>query len=533
MVQQTRQTGPGQRAEQPRTPSGGGSLELSEYLRAIVRGWWIVLVCAVAGLGAAAIVTENMQPQYQSTVRFLVVSPPATGQSALQSDELSRGRIATYAALVKNDLFVERILRDSGVPVDGAQALDAISASGDRDTLLLTVVVTMPDASDAVAAASAIAKNFGPAVNELEEGRRPEGSSQTVLTVVSGPTPEDAPVAPRVGLNLGLGLLLGVALGIGIAVGRRLMDHSLRTPEQVEAATGLPLLARIPHASAARSFEKLLQRRSDSLVDEAGRRLRTNVDHLSQSQHLHSVTVTSATAGEGKTTAALLLAKAWAESGHTVLLLEADLRHPELALELGLAKTTGLSNVLSGQLPLDKVIQRTAFEGLHTIGAGTVPLQPTELLSSKQTPLVLAALKERYSRIVVDATALQPLSDGALMGSLTDGVVVVVRHERVTRQMLALALDNLRAVDSRILGVALNALPDRFAEAHRRGAPRTRRAHRAETVDPGRVRGWPEPGEAARHDDGGSGPGREKDRGSGGSAADDPDGAALPPPRRG
>ncbi|WP_426302609.1 polysaccharide biosynthesis tyrosine autokinase [Arthrobacter sp. R-11] len=509
-------------------------MELSEYLRAIARGWWIVLLCAVVGLGAAWVVTENMQPQYQSTVRFLVVSPPITGQSALQSDELSRGRIATYAALVKNDLFVDRLLKDSGIPLDGAQAQEAISASSDRDTLLLTVVVTMPDAKQAVATATAIAKNFGPAVNELEEGRKPNSASQTVLKVVSGPTPEDAPVAPRVGLNLGLGLLLGVALGIGIAVGRRLMDHSLRTPEQVEAATGLPLLARIPLAPAARNLDRLLGRRPDSLVDEAGRRLRTNVDHLTQSQHLHSVTVTSATAGEGKTTAAFLLAKAWAESGHTVLLLEADLRRPEIALELGLAKTTGLSNVLSGQLPLDKVIQRTAFEGLHALGAGTVPLQPTELLGSKQTPLVLAALKERYSRIVVDATSLQPLSDGAMMGALTDGVVLVVRHEKITRQVLASGIENLRAVDSRILGVALNALPDRLAEAHRRGGPRTRRAHRAETVDPGRVRGWPEPGAKGRAGtDAGPDRGRADDGGAGNSSTEDPDGAALPPPRRG
>ncbi|OFI38951.1 hypothetical protein BIU82_16745 [Arthrobacter sp. SW1] len=526
-------------------------MELSEYLRAIARGWWIVLLCAVAGLGAAWVVTDNMPPQYQSTVRFLVVSPPVTGQSALQSDELSRGRIATYAALVKNDLFVDRLLKDSGIGLDGTQAQESISASSDRDTLLLTVVVTMPDASQAVATASAIAKNFGPAVNELEEGRRPEGSSQTVLKVVSGPTPEDAPVAPRVGLNLGLGLLLGVAVGIGIAVGRRLMDHSLRTPEQVETATGLPLLARIPYSSTARSLGRLLRRRPDSLVDEAGRRLRTNVDHLSgaemfQAQRLQAVTVTSATAGEGKSTAALLLAKAWAESGHTVLLLETDLRHPQLALEIGLAKTTGLSNVLSGQLPLDKVIQHTSFEGLHCIGAGTVPMQPTELLGSKLTPRVLEALKERYSRIVIDATALQPLSDGAVMGSLADGVVLVVRHEKVTRQVLAAAIGNLRAVDSRILGVALNALPDRFAEAHRRAAPRTRRAHRADTVDPGRLRSWPEQGK---------GPGKGKDSGKsdgGASAADDADGVdsngaasssadsngvdsntVLPPPRRG
>src|SRR4029453_4525438 len=167
-----------------------------------------------------------------------------------------------------------------------------------------TVVVTMPDSAKTFATASAIATNFGPAVNELEESRAP-ATAQTVLKVVSGPTEPGEQVSPRESLNLGLGVLVGAALGIGISVARRMLDRSLKSPEQIEAATGLPVLSRIPYRRSAKSLDRILEKHPESLMDESARRLRTNIDYLPQVPHLHSLTVTSATAGEGKSTVAL------------------------------------------------------------------------------------------------------------------------------------------------------------------------------------------------------------------------------------
>ena len=471
----------------------GAALDLSEYARAIVRGWWIVLVCALIGLAASNAVTASIQPMFESTVRFFVASPPVAGQSALQSDELSRGRIASYAALVKSDQFVTRLVQDAGLGLTASEAQKSISASGDRDTLLITVVVTMPDSTKAFATASAIATNFGPAVNDIEKGRAPT-AGQTVLTVVSGPTEPGEQVSPRESLYLGLGVLVGSALGIGISVARSLLDRSLKSPEQIEAATGLPVLARLPFRRTARSLGKLLQKHPETPLDQAARRLRTNIDYLPQLPHLHSLTVTSATAAEGKSTVSLLLARAWADAGHNVVLLEADLHHPSLAGDLGLPKTTGLSNVLGRQLSLDRVIQPTGHERLHALAAGTVPLHPTELLASKQMKSVLAELKESYTKIVVDATSLQPMSDAALMAAITDGVVVVVKHQHVAPGFLNTAIDNLRAVDSRVLGTVANFLPDRLAESDRRGLlARARRAiRRTVSPEPRKAMPWAE-----------------------------------------
>ncbi|WP_432245827.1 polysaccharide biosynthesis tyrosine autokinase [Arthrobacter sp. G.S.26] len=442
---------------------------MSEYLRAVVRGWWIIVACALAGLLGAVAFTASIQPMYQSTVRFFVVAPPVNGQSALQSDELSRGRIVSYAALVKSDQFVSRLVSDTGLGVTGPEAESSISASADKDTLLLTVEVTMPDAGKAFATATAIARNFGSAVHELEESRVPT-TAQTVLTVVSGPTEPGSQVSPRESLNYGLGLLVGAALGIGIAVTRRVLDRTLITPEQIEEAGGVRVLARIPAGRNAKALNRILRSPDDALVTEAARRLRTNIDFLPEAAGLRSLTVTSATYAEGKTSVALLLAKAWAENGHTVLLVEADLRRPRLAQELGLAKPTGLSNVLSGQVAADKAVQESGIPGLQVMAAGTVPPRPTALLGGGPVRTMLAELAPKFSRIVVDATPLQPMSDAALLAAVTDGAIVVVRHQHVTAEILAASLANLRAVNSTLLGVAATFLPNRLAESHRQGS---------------------------------------------------------------
>ena len=148
-------------------------------------------------------------------MKFFVVSPTAAGQSALQARELSKGRIVAYASLVKSDQFVERLVRNGSSGLSAAAITESISASANPDTLILSVVVSMPDQAKAVETAKTIAGSLGDWVGELEAG-------QTELNVVAGPTEETAPVSPRTPLNLALGGVLGLGTGIAIAVSRRL-----------------------------------------------------------------------------------------------------------------------------------------------------------------------------------------------------------------------------------------------------------------------------------------------------------------------
>jgi capsular exopolysaccharide synthesis family protein len=421
---------------------------------------------------------------YQSTVKFYVVSPPATGQSALQSLELSRGRIASYASLVKSDKFVENLVDTSSTGLSAADIAQSISASADQETLMLTVVVSLPDQAKSLAVAREIVSGLNSALDDVEAGRTQSGGGKTVLNVVAGPTDETEPVSPRLSLNLGLGALLGLGAGIAIAVARRMTDHTLRTPEEVEDASGLPLLARIPASAEARKFSGVLEHRAASLLDEAARRLRTNMDHIPVLPASGVVLITSARAGEGKTTVALMLARSWAEAGEKVLLVETDLRRPRLASELKLGNSMGLAAVLAGRSGLSGVIQKTASDRLHIVAAGAVPENPTELLASQAMTAALGDMRGSYSRVILDAPAMQPFSDAALLAVQADSTVLVVRYQNVTRELLGASLRNLELVKATVAGAVLNALPLRLSEGRKQPRTKLRKGQRAKVTAP-------------------------------------------------
>ncbi|MFF2244489.1 polysaccharide biosynthesis tyrosine autokinase [Arthrobacter sp. NPDC058130] len=468
-------------------------MELSEYGRAIARGWLIVLLCLLAGVAVAWGVTERATPVYQSTVKFYVVSPPSAGQSSLQSLELSRGRIASYASLIKSDKFVEKLVSSSSTGLTAADIAQSVSASADQDTLMLTVVVSLPDQAKALEIAREIVAGLNSALDDVGAGRTQSGGGQTVLNVVAGPTDEADPVSPRLSLNLALGALLGLGAGIGVAVARRMTDHTLRTPEEVEDASGLPLLARVPASTQARQFSAVLERRPASLLDEAARRLRTNIEHLPALPASGVVLITSARGGEGKTTVALMLARAWAEAGEKVLLVETDLRFPRLESDLKLGNALGLADVLAGRAALPRVIQKTASERLRILAAGSVPENPTELLASQAMAAALGEMRGSYSRVILDAPAMQPFSDAALLAVQADSTVLVVRYQKVTRELLGASLRNLELVKGTVAGAVLNALPLRLSEGRKQPRTKLRKPKKRGKVTPPEAPAEPAP----------------------------------------
>lgn len=471
--------------------TGGGPLELAEYGRAIVRGWLWVLAGLLAGLGAAALVTASTIPMYQSAVKFYVVSHTAVGQSPLQSLELSRGRVAAYASLIESDSFIRQLF-SSNSSVPSAEVEGSISASANQDTRILTVVVSLPDPAKATQAAQTIASRLSESLRAVEAGQTKDAAGQTDLNVVGGPTASTDPVSPRVGLNLGLGALLGLGAGIVLVVSRRLGDKRLRTPAEVEEAAAVPVLARIPAAGEAGNFISILQQRPASGFDEAARRLRTNIDHLPAAPASAVLVITSATPGEGKSTVALMLARAWAEAGERTLLVEADLHKPQLARDLGLPGGLGLTDVLAGRSALKSVIQHAPGAGFDVVAAGAAPDNPTELIASRSMTAVLGEMRGSYTRVIIDAPALQPLSDAALLAVRSDSTVMVVMYQKVSRELLRSSLRNLELVKGRVSGAVLTALPRQLAEAvpaglrrsRLSGARRKRRAAPAAPVEP-------------------------------------------------
>jgi capsular exopolysaccharide synthesis family protein len=191
-------------------------------------------------------------------------------------------------------------------------------------------------------------------------------------------------------------------------------------------------------------------------VAEQFRSLRNSIIALNPDGAPRSVVFTSAVAGEGKTVAAINLAIAMAElPGNHVLLVDANLHDPSLERYLGLERHQGLADVLRGRCALDAAIRHTAVENVSVIGAGTLPENPSKLLGSDRTRVVLSTLKQRFSYVLIDSPEALSISDASLLGAMVDGIVLVVKMNDTTKTLVEQTYNQLETLGGNVLGTCL------------------------------------------------------------------------------
>ncbi|MEW6447640.1 MAG: CpsD/CapB family tyrosine-protein kinase [Bacillota bacterium] len=196
-----------------------------------------------------------------------------------------------------------------------------------------------------------------------------------------------------------------------------------------------------------------------SILAEAFRTLRTNLSFAAVKSPFRSVLVTSALAGEGKTTVAANLSIVLAQAGHRVLLLDCDLRLPAQHWVFGLDNRQGLTNVLVKQLDPVTVAQPGPVPGLSILTSGPVPPNPADLLGSEQMRSLWPRLYENFDHLVVDSPPVLSVTDAVLLASQVDGVLLVARTARTRIENLQEAKAQLARAGTSILGVVLNRAP--------------------------------------------------------------------------
>lgn len=263
------------------------------------------------------------------------------------------------------------------------------------------------------------------------------------------------PVSPRPLLNLAVGLLGGLLLGVALAALRETLDTTFKTAEALSELTALAPLATIPFDNDAPLHPITVGEAAHSPRAEAFRRLRTNLQFAQVGERPRIISVTSSLPGEGKTNTAANLAVSLARAGIATCLVDADLRRPCLARTFGLVQDAGLTSVLIGQASAADVMQQ-ANAGLAVLTSGPMPPNPTELLSSAQMGEVLQELAAAYEVVIVDTAPLLPVADTVGLAPLTQGTLLVVRASKTSREQVRTAVDSLRNVGARPLGVVFN-----------------------------------------------------------------------------
>jgi capsular exopolysaccharide synthesis family protein len=265
----------------------------------------------------------------------------------------------------------------------------------------------------------------------------------------------EVPVAPRPVRDIALAL--GLALGCAIAAAflRDYLDTSVGRPSDVRRL-GVPLLGVIPE-KAGKRVPLLSNGQSKEAFAEGYRVLRTTLKSPIAGEGGQVLLLTSTLPGEGKSLTSVNLALALASVESRVLLIDADLRRPVLSTLLGTRRTPGLSEVLTGVIKVDQAIQRVPGTRLELLPSGTpVRKNPADLLATTALRELLVSLRARYDHVILDTPPGGAIADALILSPLADGVLVVARSGKVTKNDLVHVLERLVNARAYVLGVVLN-----------------------------------------------------------------------------
>jgi capsular exopolysaccharide synthesis family protein len=205
---------------------------------------------------------------------------------------------------------------------------------------------------------------------------------------------------------------------------------------------------------------------------ESFRSLYTNIRLLSTRQPIHSLVIGSAVPGDGKSTLAIYLAQTAASMGQRVLLVDADLRRPQLHVRLGLPNDRGLSDVITTDLSLNDAIVRSSVEdNLFVLTAGQPTSDSIKLLSSGKMQYLMEQFQAFFDLVIYDTPPLLGLADGNILAANTDGIILVVGLQKTDRSLLTKSLESLKISGASVLGVVANGIkgytPDSYSSYQR------------------------------------------------------------------
>ncbi|MFE4107077.1 GumC family protein [Almyronema epifaneia] len=286
--------------------------------------------------------------------------------------------------------------------------------------------------------------------------------------------------AASVKRNLMLGTVLGLLLGIGAALVVDRLSSIIYTPKDLKSISKLPLLGIIPFneylekygpaASVATRLrqagyifditndEDELQAQASTPFVEAFRSLYASLRLLNPDRPLRSITTSSATPNAGKTTVSIHLGQAAAAMGQRVLLVDADLRRPSLHKQIGLRNNKGLTDLISSSdLEMEDVIQQVPLdENLYVVTAGTLPPDPTKVLSSQGMQRFMREVETKFDFVIYDMPPLLGFADAYLVGAHTNGFLMIVGLGKVKRFVVEQAVEELRVSGIPVLGMVAN-----------------------------------------------------------------------------
>lgn len=429
-------------------------MDLQDYLR-LIRRYWISITTTlllVVALAAGGSLLQNRTWTASATI-FVAVDSADTASELSQGANFAERQVKSFVEVGQSRYVLQSVIDELDLDMTTSELAQNVSVSAPANTSVIEISAENTSPQRSADIANATTDSLARAVDDLSPGGTGGSDRLVQATVIQPATAPTSPTSPKPLQNIALGLLVGALLGFGQALLRDRLDTRIRTTADLREVTDDPIIGVIAKhgetpGDAARGY---------SPTDEAFRTLRTNLGFLGLAgKRRPSLVITSAIAGEGKTETAIRLAEALASAGERVLLVDADLRRPQLADRLGIEGAVGLSHVLSGQGSPAELVQVGRVNGLQLLPAGQLPPNPAELLSSDAMQRFISEAEAHYDYVLFDSPPLLPVTDAAALTNLTGGALLVARSGAVNRNQVGAAVSSVNAAGGEVLGIVLN-----------------------------------------------------------------------------
>jgi capsular exopolysaccharide synthesis family protein len=496
--------------------SEDGGINLEHVLGTLRRRWWVIVLLAVVGAVAGYGISKVQQKQYTATSSVLFQTPPLSQQaygvnSNPDTPSLDPSLMATDLQLLLDETRLPGATAQTvGHGVTANQVAQAISVSQEGQTTVADIAATTGSPTLSAAIANAYARQFvktahaksgaqalqalkyverqikalTPAELDSTNGQnllqdaaslrllsKLQNAAVELVGTASAPT---APSSPKTKLNTGLGLVIGLLLGISLAFLLERFDRRIKNVAQLEDTYQLPLLATVPQRRVY-SVPPKSGAKAQKGEREVFRLLHAYLRYFNVDRHLHRLMVSSAAPGDGKSTIARNLAQAAQETGTKTLLIEADLRLPDMARHYGIQASPGLSELLVDEATLEDAIRSipvaarlngSGEASLDVLVAGTPPPNPAVLIESRAMGDLLSWAGENYELVIVDTPPLSVVSDAMSLIHRVDGVIVVSQLGKNTRDAARFLRERLGGMHAPLLGVVANGVKGRAAAGY-------------------------------------------------------------------
>jgi capsular exopolysaccharide synthesis family protein len=482
----------------------GGEPDSRRILAGLLHRAPLIVACTLLATVAALVFSLLQTKQYTADASLLFRDPGFDqrlfGSSGAPAQDPTREG-ATNITLVSLSPVADRTAASLGGGLTGKEVSDKVSVESEGQSDVVSIKATDPDPEFAATLANTFAQSFiafrreadrrkvrqarglveadlaelSPAEQQGSEGQSLQRQISRLSTLealqtgnaelVQRAKPPDSPSSPKIARNTILGWILGLLLGVSLAGLLERLDRRLRRPKEFEETFGLPVLTEIPeNKQLARSDNGL--RELLSTDGGAFDMLRARLRYFNVDRDIHSLLVTSAAPGEGKSTIVWNLAASAASAGLRTILIEADFHQPCIARRTGSRSRPGLSELLSGQSSFDAATQQVTVEDrqnggvggrtLDMIVSGARPPNPVELLESQGMEELVKRLRDSHDLLVIDSPPLPILADGIPLVKMVDGVIVVGRVNKTTRDEALALYAQLESLSAPVLGVVAN-----------------------------------------------------------------------------